>query len=287
MPNTYTILDFQRDYKDDDACLQRIMDVRYGLEPTCPSCECPRMFYKLRNRRAYSCGTCGHHIYPCVGTPFARSRTPLWKWFYAMYLFTTSRHGVPAKELERQLGVTYKTAWRMGHAIREAMTRIDVGQLVGEVEVDESYVGGHRPKAFGRSNAHKTIVLGLKQRGGNMHAMVIPDAKTATIEPLIQKHVKAGSTVHTDEWWAYRHLRWLGYDHHAVAHGKGQYVRGRSHTNSIENFWARLKLSIRGTHIHVSRKYLGKYLTEFSFRYNFRDIPDRMFAVLVAAVASP
>ena len=204
-----------------------------------------------------------------------------------MYLFTTTRHGVPAKELERQLGVTYKTAWRMAHTIRDMTTKIDIRPLIGEVEVDESYVGGRHPGTTGRGAKGKTIVLGMKSRGGNMVAMVIPDVKGATIEPLIQEHVAKGTPVHTDEWWAYRHLNWLGFDHHTVAHGKGEYARDGVHTNSIETFWARLTLSIRGTHIHVSPKYMNQYLNEFSFRYNYRNMPDRMFAVLVATLAQP
>ena len=109
-------------------------------------------------------------------------------------------------------------------------------------------------------------------------------AKGKTIEPLIQEHVAQGTTVLTDERWASRHLIWLGFDHHTVAHGRGEYARDGVHTNSIDNFWARLKLSIRGTHIHVSPTYLNKYLNEFSFRYNYRKTPDPMFAVLVASV---
>ncbi len=287
MPQTYTLLDFMRDYPDDETCLDKILELRYGTDPVCESCERETTYHRIKKRRGYACQWCGSHVFPCAGTPFAKSRTPLTKWFYAMYLFTTTRHGVPAKELERQLGVTYKTAWRMGHIIRDLMSNIDIGMLVGEVEVDESYVGGHRPGTTGRGAQGKTIVLGMKQRGGNMRAMVIPDVKGATIEPLIQQHVARGTTVHTDEWWAYRYLHWLGYDHRTVRHGRGQYVKDGSHTNSIENFWARLKLSIRGTHIHVSRQYLPKYLTEFSFRYNYRNMPDRMFAVLMATLAQP
>ena len=204
-----------------------------------------------------------------------------------MFLFTTTRHGVPAKELERQLGVTYKTAWRMAHIIRELMGNIGIEKLVGEVEADESYIGGYRPGVTGRGAKNKTIVLAMKERGGNMVAMVIPDVSSATIQPLIKQYVRRGTTVYTDQWWGYQYLRDAGFDHRTVRHGAGQYASEGAHTNAIENFWARLKLSIRGTHIHVSSQHLQKYVTEFAFRYNYRNMPDRMFAVLLASLVSP
>ena len=125
----------------------------------------------------------------------------------------------------------------------------------------------------------------MKQRGTAVKAFVISDAKAMTIQPLISEHDHLSSTVHTDEWWGYRLLPWFGYDHRQVRHGRGEYVRNGSHTNSIENFWARLKLSICGTHIHVSRQWLHNYLAEFAFRYNHRKVADQMFARMIGAMA--
>ena len=286
MATTYTVFDFQRDYPDSDACLDKLMELRHGRETVCATCERQARFYRISTRRAYICQHCNSHVYPCVGTIFEGSRTPLVKWFYAIYLFASSRHGVPAKELERQLGVTYKCAWRMAHKIREFMADMDTGMLFGEVEIDESYIGGHRPGTPGRGAGGKTIVLGMKQRGGSMKAFVIPDAKAATIQPLIDQHVAPGTTIHTDEWWGYRLLTWRGFDHHKVRHGRGEYARDGIHTNSIENFWARLKLSIRGSHIHVSRKWLHNYIAEFAFRYNHKDVADQMFGRMVGALGA-
>ena len=285
MPKTYTVFDFQRDYPDSAACLDRLMELRVGHQSTCPGCQQPTTFHRLRQRRAYSCQRCGHHVYPCVGTIFEKSRTPLVKWFYAIYLFASSRHGVPAKELERQLGVTYKCAWRMGHKIRGALADMDVGMLFGEVEIDEAMVGGHRPGKRGRGASGKTVVLGMKQRKGGMRAFVIPDSKATTIQPLIDQHVAAGSTVYTDEWWGYRLVMAAGYDHHRVHHRSKSYAYGNAHVNSVENFWARLKLSIRGTHVHVSKQWMHSYLGEFAFRYNHRDVSDQMFARVIGAFA--
>ena len=123
--NTYTFYDFQNDYPDNDTCLNMIMKLRYGNKSICPECKRKTKYHRISKRRAFACQFCGEHVYPCVGTPFEKSKTPLHKWFYGMYLFTTTRHGVPAKELERQLGVTYKCAWRMAHEIRKLMASME------------------------------------------------------------------------------------------------------------------------------------------------------------------
>lgn len=119
------IQQFFKQYPTDEACLKHIMTVRYGMESECPKCERATKWSRVTSQRAFACQFCGHHVYPCVGTPFENSRTSLQLWFYAIYLFTNSRSGVSAKELQRQLGVTYKAAWRMGHEIRKHMSFVD------------------------------------------------------------------------------------------------------------------------------------------------------------------
>src|SRR5882762_6253861 len=133
-----TIRDFFRQFPTDEACLQHVFNIRFGQGHTCPKCKRASRWSRFEAERAYACQWCGHHLHPTVGTPFEDSRTPLQLWFYAIYLFTTSRHGVPAKELQRQLGVTYKTAWRIGHEIRKHMASVD-GEtpLSGDIEIDE------------------------------------------------------------------------------------------------------------------------------------------------------
>ena len=281
---TLTVTEFFRQFPDDDTCLEHLWKVRFGDETECPKCGRVGKFYRLRKEPAYSCPRCGHHIHPMVGTPFHRTHTPLQKWFYAMYLFTTTRHGVAAKELQRQLGVTYKTAWRMGHEIRKYMAKTD-GELPldGEVEADETYVGGKRPGKRGRGAAGKTVVFGMLERDGDVMANVVPNVRKHTLQPIVVENVKLGSTIHTDELRSYAGLGRAGYRHETVDHGSGEYVSGSSHVNGIEGFWARLKLSIRGTHVHVSRKHLQKYVKEFEYRYNMRKNPGRMFDRLLAA----
>ncbi len=286
MAKRLTILEFFKKYPDETTCLDHLMNVRYGKHSECQKCHKDSTFYKIGKRPAYACEFCGHHIYPMAGTPFEATRTPLQMWFYAIYLFTTTKHGVPAKELQRQLGVTYKTAWRMGHKIREFMAKVDGDDgLSGHVEVDETYIGG-RDKTVGRpgKNSNKTAVFGMIERGGDIMTHVVPDAKTKTLIPLIKENVAEGSTISSDDWRAYRKLPHHGFKHGYVKHQNEQWVNGIHHTNSIEGFWSQLKRSIRGTHIHVSRKHLPKYLGEFEFRYNLRHLTsDQMLDRLLQA----
>ena len=282
---TLTVTDFFRQFPTDDACLEHLWNVRFGDEVECEKCGKVGKFYRLRKEPAYSCPRCGHHIHPMVGTPFAKSRTPLQKWFYAMYMFTTTRHGVAAKELQRQLGVTYKTAWRMGHELRKYMAEVD-GEtpLSGDVEADETYVGGRTTGGKrGRGAPNKTVVFGMLERDGDVMANVVPNVRKKTLQPIIKENVVKDSTVHTDELKSYSGLSKVGFEHETVNHGAGQYVDGDSHVNGIEGFWARLKLSIRGTHVHVSRKHLQTYVKEFEYRYNMRQNPGQMFDRLLAA----
>ncbi len=282
-----TVQDFLRQFPDDDSCLEHLFKIRFGDEPACPKCGEVGKFRRLRKVPAYTCN-CGHHIHPMADTPFGRSRTPLQKWFYALYLFTASRHGVPAKELQRQLGVTYKTAWRIGHEIRKYMARVDGDPpLSGHIEADETYIGGkprqrRRQADQGNWRENKTAVFGIVERGGDVITRVVPNAKRASVFPVITENVELGSTISTDELTTYKTLPDLGYKHLAVKHSYGEYVRGEAHTNTLDGFWSQLKRAIKGTHVHVSKQQMAKYLGEFEFRYNLRKRPEVMFDLLLA-----
>lgn len=289
----FTVLEFMKRFPNDDVCLDHLMSVRFGEQIICPKCGREAKFHRIKKRPVYECRWCGHQISPMAGTPFEKSRTPLQKWFYAMYLFTTSRHGVPAKELQRQLGVTYKCAWRMGHEIRKYMTDVDGDGHYGGgrtiVEMDETYMGGrkrfkHYMSERGNPQKGKTIVFvfGMVERNGLVQTHILKKRTVKAVKPHIKKVIK-GSFVSTDEAGIYRHLTKAGYHHVTVCHEDGEYVRGNIHTNTIEGFWSRLKNSIRGTHIHVSSKHLPKYLGEFEYRYNMRKSPKWMFERLLGA----
>ena len=287
----YTIRQFQEEYPDDDACLDKILEMRYGgTEIECPHCKRDSKFHKIAKRRAYACQHCGHHIYPCVGTPFEKSRTPLTLWFMAMYLMTSTRHGVAAKELERQLGVTYKTAWRMAHELRKLMAAADDHRpLSGIVEADEAYMGGKvKGKGVKEAMKRKTLVFGMVERDGIVRAGPVPKLWQINIQPHIKRNVQRGSVLMTDSSKLYSGIEKAPYKHLRVDHSRGEYVRQKViHTNSIEGYWSRLKSSITGTHVHVSGKHLWKYCAEFSFRYNMRKQPGSMFDRLVLAFALP
>ncbi len=283
MSKMFTVLDFYKRFPDDDTCLKHLMMLRFGNPLYCPKCGAEGQFAKLKKLPAYACPTCGHHIHPMVGTPFERSSTPLQKWFYAMYLFTMSRHGVPAKELQRQLGVTYKTAWRMGYEIRKYMAQVDGDPpLGGHVEADETYIGGRRSGGKrGRGAPGKTVVFGMVERGGDVMTRVVPNVRRATLEQHILENIKGGATISTDELSSYAKIARFGYEHGTVNHSADQWVDGIHHVNTAEGFWSRLKNSIKGTHVHVSAKHLPKYLGEFEYRFNMRHRPEAMFARLL------
>ena len=275
-----TVIEFMKKFSDDDVCLEHLMETRFGVEHECGKCGKRNKFSRVKARPVYQCSWCAHQISPCAGTPMHRTRTPLTSWFYAMFLFTTTRHGVPAKELQRQLGVTYKTAWRMGHEIRKYMAELDgdapLGGSGSDVEVDETYVGGKREGKRGRGADGKTVVFGMLERDGRVMTKVVPDAKTHSIRPHITENVEEGTTVHSDEWWAYRGLNGDGYAHETVNHGAKEWARGNTHVNTLESYWSQIKRSIKGTHIAVSGKHMSKYLGEFEFCYNLRKTPEQM-----------
>lgn len=282
MSKIMTVQEFFERFPNDDVCLEHLMQTRYGTQITCTKCGKHGKFSRLARVPAYSCPWCGDHIHPMAGTPFERSSTPLQKWFYAMYLFTTSRHGVPAKEIQRQLGVTYKTAWRIGHEIRKYMALIDGDDnLSGHIEADETYIGGRTHGKRGRGAANKTVVFGMLERGGNIMTRIVPNVRRATLQDVLEEHVEVGSAISTDELLSYAKLALKGYIHSTVKHGSGEYVNGVAHTNGVEGFWSQLKRSIKGTHVHVSRQHLQKYLREFEFRYNMRKDQSLMFSRLL------
>jgi transposase-like protein len=287
----FSVREFFAAFPNDEACLTRVMEVRYGLRHVCGKCGKDSTFHKLTNRRAYSCAACGDHVYPCAGTIFEDSRTPLQTWFYAIYLFIATRHGVSGKELQRTLGVTYKTAWRIGHQIRDLMSKADGFEMLkGHVELDEAYVGGHRPGKRGRGAEGKTIVMGLKERGGKITTQVIENVKKDTLRGVVLKNVEKGAIVSTDELMSYGLLTGDGYKHGTVQHGAKEwtyydYRHGATHhTNNVESFWKLFKKSVASTHIHISGTHMDRYLGEFSFRSNHRQMRNAMFDLLIAAL---
>lgn len=264
----YTHQQFIKEYPDEDTCLDAIFSDRYGDVKQCPNPECFRdtTFYRVKGRKCYACMHCGYQLHPLAETIFHKSSTPLTKWFYAIYLFSVSKNGVAAKELERHLGVTYKTAHRMARLIRSLMSDTN-GKIGGNVEADETYIGGKARSTAVYEN--KTPVLGVVERGGEIRAQVVTGANASTALPFLRASVESNSAIITDESRIYHRLK-REFPHNAVNHSAKEYVRGLVHTNTIEGFWGQMKRSIDGTYHVVSKKYLQHYVDEFVFRYNLR-----------------
>lgn len=282
-----TVRDFQARFPNEDACLDHMMRVRFGERLTCFKCLKDARYYRAKGRRSFACEYCGHQVYPTAGTPFESTRTPLRDWFFVIFLFTTTRNGVAAKEVQRQLGVTYKTAWRMCRLIRVYMGYVDGDHPIGGpgggiVEADKTFIGGK--DELGEDD--KAVVLGMVERGGDVVTRHVMDRSARSVVPQIVKHVKPGSFIHTDEAAAFRSLTERhGYGHATVDHSEEEYVRfedGQAiHTNTIEAFWSQVKRGINGTYISVSKKYLQTYLREFEYRHNLRHCPYLMFEALL------
>ena len=271
----YTIKDLRKEFATEDKCLEYVFQQKHG------SIE---GYYRVSNRKCWAHKDTGHQIHPLANTIFAKSRTPLTLWFHAIFLFSSSKNGVSAKELQRQLGVTYKCAWRMAHEIRKLMSQ-DGPRLTGTVEADETYVGGSRKgSARGRSTDTKTPVIGVVERGGSVRASVSKRVHGGALATHILRNVESGAKLVTDDFAAYKYMD-RHYDRKVINHSARIYVRGDIHTNTIEGFWSQLKRSIRGTYHSVSRQHLQAYVDEFAYRYNHRFSGVPMFLLLLGRAA--
>lgn len=277
----YTIKDFDKHFPDDDACLEWLKNSRWPNGICCSNCKQVTKHHRITKRPAYACGICGNHVYPMAGTILEHSATPLRLWFHAMFLMASTRCGISAKQLQRELGVTYKTAWRMFKQIRQMLDE-DVMSLLQQVEVDETYIGGKRHGKRGRGAEGKTVVMGMVERKGKVIAKVVPDVKAGTLLPIVREKVLPRSVVYTDELHSYDSLPKLGYQHKRVHHARKVYVMGDAHTNTIEGFWSLVKRGIDGTHHAVSAKYLQDYINAYSFRWNHRNDEEPMFLQMLS-----
>ncbi|MCW5939361.1 MAG: IS1595 family transposase [Fimbriimonadaceae bacterium] len=286
----YTLRDFQRQFPTDDSCLEWLVGFLYPAGIPCPNCDKVTKHHKLKGRKAFSCDMCGHQAHPTAGTIFHKSSTPLTSWFYAIYLMSSTRTGVPAKQLERELGVTYKTAWRMFKQIRSMLSE-DVGLLTGRVEIDDTYYGGREsnkqlskrnPKTIGGRG--KTIILGMAEQGGEIVTTIINNTDRKTMEREIVPRVHGHAQVFTDSHRGFDRLDWH-FVHFRVDHEDQEYARGRVSTNAVEGFWGNFKSGTKGAYKHIDPKYLQNYLDEYTFRYNRRRSDVAMFNHFMAQVS--
>ena len=278
-------------FNDPDEARKHLESLRWPNGAVCPHCGGFERVYAVepnekKKIRAglYHCNDCSKQFTVTVGTVFERSKVGLHKWLAACYLMCSSKKGISAKQLERTLGVTYKTAWFMAHRIREAMRDGNPGIMGGggsTVEVDETYWGNkHKRKNKARGWHHKEKVLTLVERDGRARSFHVPAVNAKTIMPILQEQIKADTNVMTDEAGLYvtkregkeaSSLEKHFVSHNHVNHGIGEYVRGNIHTNTIEGFFSIFKRGMNGVYQHCGKQHLKRYLCEYDFRYNYRE----------------
>ena len=281
-------------YSHPDNCLAYLTAKRWPKGVVCPTCHSEKVKFNPA-RRLWQCSS--HHpkrqFSVKVGTIFEDSPIGLDKWLTAIWMLSNCKNGISSYEVARGLGVTQKTAWFMLHRIRLALQDQDGGKLGGEVEVDETFIGGlsrnmhvgkRRAKIMGTGGRDKVPVLGILKRHGKVRSSVIPDVTRETLHGKVRDNVASGAQVFTDAWTAYTGLD-SEYIHNVIDHAKA-YVIENVHTNGLENFWSLLKRGIKGTYVSVEPFHLFRYLDEQSFRYNYReDLDDRgRFEVAVSQV---
>jgi transposase-like protein len=271
-------------FADPERSFQFALTLRWpDGKVSCPRCGSQEHSF-VSTRRLWFCKGCKKQFTIKVGTIFEDSPLGMDKWMTAVWLIANCKNGISSYEIARDLGITQKSAWFMLHRIRKAMqdgSLVKLGGNGGEVEVDETFIGGkarnmHKSRKIGKGYQHrgivnKTIVMGMLERGGNVTTKVIQDRETGTLHAHVAECIEAGTTVYSDEWKSYNGLSELdeNYKHQVINHAE-KYVDGRVHTNGLENFWSLTKRTLAGTYVSVEPFHLFRYLDEQSFRYNNR-----------------
>lgn len=265
-------------FPDEQTCIDHLRSIRWRDGEFCPHCGSNRV-YHFSDRKTFKCGDCRQRFSIKVGTIFEDTKLPLRKWFMAIWLITNHPKGVASTTLAKDLKVTQKTAWFVLHRLRHAArTNSFNAPLKGTIETDTHFVGGkeknkhaNKRKAGSQGGANKEMLLGIVERDGELRTIHVEDRKAKTLQGEIRSNVEPGSTIMTDE-----DISFVGLDkdfaHQAVRHASGEYVRGETHTNTIESVWALLRRQIIGIHHWVSPKHLSKYANEMAWRFNRRDM---------------
>jgi len=293
---TLSVDAFDKRFPTEESCREALRDARWPKGVSCPACGEQEKVYALKSKPFYwLCKNCKSYRFSIIsGTIFENTKKPLKVWFKVAYLMLVAKKGRSALEIHRTMygdpfTADYHTTWYMCTRLRAAMRNQEWSKLMGEVEVDETYIGGkdanrHRSKkhAGKRGTAGKIPVIGAIARKGNVVCQMIENADTETLTKFVRKTVSGRvDLLATDEHSGYRYLKWAPFPHETIGHSQGEYVRGKVHTQTIESFWSLIKRGIMGNYHQVSKRYLPLYLAEFSFRYNNRKNPD-MFGELLS-----
>lgn len=281
----YSIKNLQEQFPTDEACLAFLFDQRHSR-----TCSCGGTYKPVKGRKQFQCSKCRYQIAPTAGTIFHKSDTPLTSWFHAIFIFSNAKSGISAKEMERQLGVTYKCAWRILSQIRKALKQGDE-KFKGTVEMDSGYLGGRHyggknNEQLGDAMAKKSVVTVAVQRGykSKVKAEAKPNVTANELQAFIEKNVARNQTwVMTDGAKGYKRNR-NKYFMDSVDHSKKEFVRGSVHVNNVETWFSHIKRSIKGTYKTISKKHLQSYLDAFAFHYNNRHNDKERFEVLLGAL---
>jgi transposase-like protein len=282
-----TLLEATRYFSDPDVCVAFVAALRWPDGPVCPTCEGTEHSY-LKTRRIWKCKNCKRQFSVKVGTIFEDSPIGFDKWLPAIWLIANSKNGISSHELGRAIGLTQKSSWFVLHRVRLAM-QYGFSKFSGEVEIDETFIGGlsknmhkdvRRKKISAPGGIDKTVVMGFKERGGEVRVKIIDqDRRRSVMHQHVRDEVESGSAIYTDSHYSYTGLDGE-FDHETVEHAEF-YVKGRVHTNGIENFWSLLKRGLKGTYVQVAPFHLFRYLDERVFTYNKRKLTDFGRFVLV------
>lgn len=292
--NFKSLLEFQKHFDTDEKCRLHLEQSRWNGTPACPHCGSINV-NRFPNGKNFNCREkqCKSNFTVTVGSMFENSKIPLTKWYLATYILTVHSKGISSLQLAGMLGITQKSSWFLTQRIREMLIEKAPVMLQGEVEADETYVGGkfrNKSKsirkamiATSNSHDHKTPVMGLVQRSGKLITFVVPKADRKNVLPLLIETIVPQATLYTDSSHIYTPLKKV-FKHSSVNHNQNEYVKGKTHTNTIEGFWSLLKRQIIGIHHNVSPKHLQRYCTEASYRYNNRALTqDEKFAAAISA----
>lgn len=283
------LVDLAQHFSDEDKARGFLEEKRWPDGTICPHCGEVGNAYRLKptakgkthvRKGVWKCSGCRKEFTATVGTIFEGSHIPLHKWLLAYHLLCASKKGMSAHQLHRMLGVTYKSAWFMAHRIRYTMSQEPLsGKLKGVIEADETYVGGKvKGKGCYAGRQNKAPVVALVERNGKAHSFHFESVTAKNLRPVVKEHIEKGASLMTDDSGLYNSIKGHFSSHDVVTHSAGEYVRREGkkvvHTNTVEGFFSILKRGIFGTYHHVSKQHLHRYLSEFDFRYNARDITD-------------